>query len=39
LARRFSGGGHPKAAGCQVPQPLAKAKQVLLQLIEKGLAA
>ncbi len=39
LARRFSGGGHPTASGCHLAQPLAEAKQALLQLIEKGLAA
>ncbi|MFH2056420.1 MAG: DHHA1 domain-containing protein, partial [bacterium] len=39
LARRFSGGGHPTASGCNVPQPLAETRQTLLDLIKEGLPA
>ncbi|NCC15058.1 MAG: bifunctional oligoribonuclease/PAP phosphatase NrnA [Clostridia bacterium] len=37
LAQKFGGGGHVKAAGCTIVAPIAKAKEMIFQEIEKML--
>lgn len=39
LARRFNGGGHPTASGCNIAEPLPAAKKMLIELISKDMAA
>jgi phosphoesterase RecJ-like protein len=34
IARRFGGGGHPNAAGCTVPGPLAAATEKVLGAVD-----
>ena len=35
LAQKFGGGGHVKAAGCTLSMPIAQAKEIVLQEVEK----
>lgn len=37
IVQAFNGGGHSKAAGCTIKQPLNKAKELLIQEIKKCL--
>lgn len=37
LAQKFGGGGHVKAAGCTLSMPIAQAKEIVLQEVEKML--
>lgn len=38
IAKSFHGGGHIKAAGCTIHSPLADAKKMIIQAVEKELA-
>lgn len=37
LAQQFDGGGHKKAAGCKIYEPLAKAQKIICEAIHKKL--
>ena len=37
LAQKFGGGGHVKAAGCTISAPIAEAKAMVLEEVEKML--
>jgi phosphoesterase RecJ-like protein len=37
LAQQFDGGGHKKAAGCKIYQPLAQAQRTICSAIHKRL--
>lgn len=37
LAQRFDGGGHKKAAGCKIYEPLAQAQKIICNAIHKEL--
>ena len=37
IALSFGGGGHVRAAGCNVPGPLEHAKELLLEAVRKEL--
>ncbi len=37
IASRFGGGGHFAAAGCTINQPVSRAREMLLQLLEKAI--
>ncbi len=37
LIAQFDGGGHPRAAGCTIKEPLSKAKRILHSAIKKWL--
>ena len=37
LAQQFEGGGHKKAAGCKIYEPLAKAQKTICAVIHRGL--
>lgn len=39
LIAQFEGGGHPRAAGCTIKEPLSKAKRIMNQAIKRWLAA
>jgi phosphoesterase RecJ-like protein len=36
VAAEFNGGGHPNAAGCRIAQPIAAAKQTLIDLLRRN---
>lgn len=38
LIEQFNGGGHPRAAGCTIKEPLSKAKRIMHRAIKKWLA-
>jgi phosphoesterase RecJ-like protein len=38
IAKKFGGGGHYKAAGCQIEGPLDKTKTLVLEEVKKALA-
>ncbi|MHC4872585.1 MAG: DHH family phosphoesterase [Planctomycetota bacterium] len=35
LAERFGGGGHPRAAGCSIQEPLDRAREIILTEVDK----
>jgi len=37
LAQQFDGGGHKKAAGCKIYEPLSVAQKTICRAIQKGL--
>jgi len=39
LAARFGGGGHARAAGCNLPGDLAAARQALLTAVAEALSS
>jgi len=39
IAKVFGGGGHPQAAGCELPGPLSEAEQRVVAEIERRLAS
>ncbi len=38
ITRQFGGGGHPRAAGCTVEEPLERARELVLEACERELA-
>ena len=38
LVKQFDGGGHPRAAGCTIKEPLSKAKRIMNRAIKKWMA-
>lgn len=38
LVHQFGGGGHPRAAGCTIKEPLSKAKRIMNNAIKKWMA-
>ena len=37
LAQQFDGGGHKKAAGCKIDEPLSQAQKTICRAIHKKL--
>ena len=38
LVEQFGGGGHPRAAGCTIKEPLSKAKRIMNRAIKRWMA-
>ncbi|MFO7936754.1 MAG: bifunctional oligoribonuclease/PAP phosphatase NrnA [Kiritimatiellia bacterium] len=38
LVEKFDGGGHPRAAGCTIKEPLGKAKRIMNQAIKRWMS-
>ena len=37
LAAEFNGGGHPRAAGCQIKLPLEETKEIVLNAVKLAI--